>query len=68
MTTNPRYEKYRARKGKSRKQWAWRYFGDNGEQISRSSESYGNEADCDRSIEIMKASGSAPVVGRTAAP
>jgi uncharacterized protein len=36
--------------------WRWSYDASNGRTISVSSESYHNRADCERSIEIMKAS------------
>ena len=41
--------------------WYWIYYAKNGEEISRSSESYVNRADCDRSITIMKGSSASPV-------
>jgi len=50
------YTKYRA----STYQWRWRFV-INGRIIAVSSESYINEADCDRSIAIMKTSGNTPV-------
>jgi uncharacterized protein len=36
--------------------WRWSYDAANGRTISVSSESYHNRSDCERSIEIMKAS------------
>ena len=42
--------------------WYWRYRVANGNQISRSSEGYQNERDCERSIEIMKESSDSPVI------
>jgi uncharacterized protein YegP (UPF0339 family) len=51
-----RYTKYRSADG-----WRWRFKASNGRIISVSSEAYVNEADCDRSIELNKASFSAPV-------
>jgi uncharacterized protein YegP (UPF0339 family) len=42
--------------------WRWRLVASNGRIISVSSEAYVAEADCDRSIELNKGSGSAPVV------
>ena len=42
-------------------QWYWVYHAANGEAIGRSSESYVKQADCERSITIMKNSSSAPV-------
>jgi uncharacterized protein YegP (UPF0339 family) len=50
-----RYRKYRS------DGWRWRYVARNGRIISVSSEAYVNESDCDRSIAIMKGSGSDPV-------
>ena len=41
-------------------QWHWRYVS-NGQIIAVSSKSYVNEADCDRSIMIMKTSVDTPV-------
>jgi uncharacterized protein YegP (UPF0339 family) len=41
--------------------WYWIYYATNGEAISRSSESYVQRTDCDRSIDIMKASTDSPV-------
>ena len=41
-------------------QWRWRYR-TNGRIIAVSSEAYVNEADCDRSIAIMKGSANSPV-------
>lgn len=41
--------------------WYWIYYASNGEAIARSSESYVNRSDCDRSIEIMKTSSASPV-------
>jgi uncharacterized protein YegP (UPF0339 family) len=41
-------------------QWRWRYQA-NGRIIAVSSEAYVNEADCDRSITIMKGSANVPV-------
>lgn len=49
------YEKYRT------DGWRWRLVAANGRIISVSSESYVAEGDCDRSIEINKASSSASV-------
>jgi uncharacterized protein YegP (UPF0339 family) len=37
-------------------QWYWTYHATNGLTIARSSESYVAKGDCERSIEIMKAS------------
>lgn len=52
-----KYKKRRDNKG----QWRWVLFADNGEPISVSSEAYVREADCDRGIELSKASWDAPV-------
>ncbi len=41
--------------------WRWSYDASNGKTISVSSESYYNKSDCQRGIDIMKASGFAPV-------
>jgi uncharacterized protein YegP (UPF0339 family) len=41
--------------------WYWIYYAVNGKAISRSSESYVNRGDCDRSITIMKGSSTSPV-------
>jgi uncharacterized protein YegP (UPF0339 family) len=37
-------------------EWRWRYDASNGRTIAVSSESYVRKADCERGIEIMKAS------------
>jgi uncharacterized protein YegP (UPF0339 family) len=50
------YTKYRD----ASRQWRWRYE-TNFRVIAVSSEAYVNEADCDRSIEIMKNSSNSPV-------
>lgn len=42
-------------------QWYWVYYASNAKAIARSSESYVNRADCDRSIQIVKLSGNSPV-------
>lgn len=39
-----------------RGQWRWVYYASNAEEIAVSSESYVRKADCERSIQIMKAS------------
>lgn len=49
------YEKYRT------DGWRWRLIA-NGRIIAMSSEAYVNEADCDRSLQIVKSSSAAPVV------
>ena len=41
--------------------WRWTYEASNGRTIAVSSESYHNRSDCERSIQIMKQSGSSPV-------
>jgi len=41
--------------------WRWTYYASNGKAISVSSESYVAKADCQRSIDIMKASHSSTV-------
>jgi len=59
MTTRPypSYWMYKDFQGK----WRWTYHAINGEAIAVSSESYNRRADCERSIDIMKASTYAPV-------
>lgn len=42
--------------------WRWRFV-TNGRTIADSGEGYVNKADCERGIEIMKNSGSAPTQG-----
>lgn len=42
-------------------QWRWTYHAVNGQAIAVSSESYHRRSDCERSIEIMKGSGSSLV-------
>ncbi|WP_422794944.1 YegP family protein [Sphingobium mellinum] len=41
--------------------WRWRYDASNGRTIAVSSESYFNRSDCERGIDIMKASFTVPV-------
>lgn len=41
--------------------WRWTYEASNAKTIAVSSESYHNRKDCERSIEIMKASHNSPV-------
>jgi uncharacterized protein YegP (UPF0339 family) len=41
--------------------WYWIYYGKNGEEIARSSESYVNRTDCFHSIELVKNSKGDPV-------
>lgn len=59
MTTRtyPSYWMYKDNRG----EWRWSYDASNGRTISVSSEGYVNRADCARSIEIMKGSGTSPV-------
>ncbi|MFC3317897.1 YegP family protein [Rhizobium rosettiformans] len=45
----------------NRGEWRWTYHASNGEPISVSSEGYVKRSDCERSIEIMKASTNSPV-------
>jgi uncharacterized protein YegP (UPF0339 family) len=42
-------------------EWRWSYAAINGRTIAVSSEGYVKRSDCERSIEIMKASGNSPV-------
>ncbi|MBM6581757.1 DUF1508 domain-containing protein [Microvirga sp. BT689] len=44
----------------SRGEWRWTYEASNGKTIAVSSESYKSRRDCERSIEIMKASANSP--------
>ena len=53
----PSYWIYRDRVG----QWRWSYEASNGETIAVSSESYIRKSDCQRGIDLMKASYSSPV-------
>jgi uncharacterized protein YegP (UPF0339 family) len=43
-------------------QWRWRYVSSNGKTIAVSSEAYWNKSDCRAAVEIMRNSGSSPVV------
>jgi len=45
----------------NRNEWRWSYDSSNGRTIAVSSESYVRKSDCERSIEIMKASSQSPV-------
>jgi len=45
----------------NRNEWRWTYEAANGETIAVSSEGYKNRADCQRGIDIMKASHSSAV-------
>lgn len=42
-------------------QWRWYLQAANGRKVAESGESYVNEGDCDRGIELVKGSGDAPV-------
>lgn len=55
--TYPSYWMYKD----SQDKWRWSYEASNGKTIAVSSESYNRRADCERSIEIMKASSNSPV-------
>ena len=57
MRTFPSYWIYRD----NRNEWRWTYEASNGKTIAVSSESYVRKADCERGIEIMKASHSSGV-------
>lgn len=46
-------------------QYRWRYQTTNTEIIADSAESYHKKSDCQRGIDIMKASSSSPVVDST---
>lgn len=50
--TYPSYWMYKDNRG----EWRWTYHARNGEAIAVSSEGYNKRVDCERSIEIMKAS------------
>lgn len=55
--TYPCYQERKDAKG----QWYWIYYARNGEAIARSSESYVRRADCEHSIDLVKASSGDPV-------
>ena len=55
--TYPSYWMYKDARG----EWRWTYEAVNGRTISVSSEGYKKRADCERSIEIMKASANSQV-------
>lgn len=55
--TYPCYYQYKDTAG----YWRWTYYASNGKIISTSSESYVAKADCQRGIDIMKASYSSTV-------
>ncbi len=46
-------------------QYRWRYWSSNGNIIADSAEGYINKADCQRGIDIMKASYNSPVKDST---
>ena len=54
--TFPSYYMYKDNRG----EWRWSYAASNGQIIAVSSEGYKRRADCERGIEIMKSSYSAP--------
>lgn len=60
MTTGRHYPSFWMYKD-NRGEWRWTYEASNGKTISVSSEGYNRRADCERSIEIMKASANSPV-------
>jgi uncharacterized protein len=45
----------------ARGEWRWSYEARNGETIAVSSEGYRHRSDCERAINIMKASANSPV-------
>ena len=55
--TYPSYWMYKD----TRNEWRWTYEAVNGKTIAVSSEGYIKRSDCERSIEIMKASSNSPV-------
>lgn len=56
-STVPCFEAYVDARG----EWRWTYYASNGEEIGVSSEGYRSRAGCERSIELMRQSGSAAV-------
>jgi uncharacterized protein YegP (UPF0339 family) len=40
----------------NRNEWRWTYFGENGEEIGVSSESYTTKQNCQHSVDMMRAS------------
>lgn len=54
------YPCYKLKKD-TRGQWYWVYYAKNGEEISKSSESYVAKADCQNGIKLNKASTNDPV-------
>jgi uncharacterized protein YegP (UPF0339 family) len=46
------------------RQWRWTLYAVNHRKIADSAEGYWNKADCLAGIELVKSSGSAPVIGR----
>ncbi|ANM12829.1 MULTISPECIES: YegP family protein [unclassified Rhizobium] len=55
--TYPSYWMYKD----ARNEWRWKYDASNAETIAVSSEGYVKRSDCERSIEIMKASSGSAV-------
>lgn len=53
-----KYEMYKDAKS----EWRWRFKSRNGETIAMSSEGYTYKFDCQKSIDLIKASSTAPVV------
>jgi uncharacterized protein len=53
----PSYWMYKDNKN----EWRWSYEASNGETIAVSSEGYKKRSDCQRGIDIMKASSNSPV-------
>jgi uncharacterized protein YegP (UPF0339 family) len=62
----PNFTVYKDRSG----EWRWTFTAVNGKVIAVSSESYKRRVDCQRGVEIMKASGGVPVFtgGKVEAP
>jgi uncharacterized protein YegP (UPF0339 family) len=54
------YPCYKVKKD-TRAQWYWVYYVKNGEEISRSSESYVAKADCLNGLKLNKASANDPI-------
>jgi uncharacterized protein YegP (UPF0339 family) len=44
--------------------WRWTLFASNHKKIANSGEGYWNKADCNAAINLVKGSGSAPVIER----
>lgn len=49
----------------NRNEWRWTYEASNGRTIAVSSEGYVHKADCQRGIDLLKASDGSPVWTRT---